>query len=157
LSPNRYGTCIKHVPWSAVLLVCGVITYVGVLDQIGTIDYLSELLTSGGNPLLTALAACYVGAIISAFASTAGVLGAAIPLAVPVLESGMLPMLGTVSAIGIASSVVDVSPLSTNGALLVANQSGMEPKVFFRRLLLWSVFVIAFVPLLAWLAFVVVP
>jgi Na+/H+ antiporter NhaD/arsenite permease-like protein len=157
LSPNRYGACIKHVPWSAVLLVCGVITYVGVLDQIGTIDYLSELLTSGGNPLLTALAACYIGAIISAFASTAGVLGAAIPLAVPVLESGMLPMLGTVSAIGIASSVVDVSPLSTNGALLVANQSGMEPKVFFRRLLLWSVFVIAFVPLLAWLAFVVVP
>lgn len=155
LSPSRYGSCIKRIPWSAVLLVCGVITYVGVLDQIGTIDYLSDLLTSGGNPLLTALAACYIGGIISAFASTAGVLGAAIPLAVPVLESGMLPMLGTVSAIGVASSVVDVSPLSTNGALLVANQSGMEPKVFFRRLLLWSVFVIAFVPLLAWLAFVV--
>jgi hypothetical protein len=51
--------------------------------------------------------------------------------------------------------VVDVSPLSTNGALLVANQSGMETKVFFRRLLLWSVFVIAIAPLLAWLIFVV--
>jgi Na+/H+ antiporter NhaD/arsenite permease-like protein len=155
LSPSRYAECVKRVPWSPVLLVCGVITYVGVLDQIGTIDYLSDLLTSGGNPMLTALAACYIGGVISAFASTAGVLGASIPLAVPVLEQGMLPMLGTISAIGISSSVVDVSPLSTNGALLVANQSGMDSKVFFRRLLLWSVFVIAFAPLLAWLVFVV--
>jgi Na+/H+ antiporter NhaD/arsenite permease-like protein len=155
LSPDRYGECVKRVPWSAVLLVCGVITYVGVLEQIGTIDYLSDLLTSGGNPMLTALAACYIGGVISAFASTAGVLGASIPLAIPVLDQGMLPMLGTISAIGISSSVVDVSPLSTNGALLVANQSGMETKVFFRRLLLWSVFVIAIAPLLAWLIFVV--
>ncbi|PXY36254.1 SLC13 family permease [Prauserella flavalba] len=155
LSPGRYGECIKNLPWSAVLLVCGVLTYVGVLSEIGTIDYLSNLLTSSGNPLLTALAACYIGGVISAFASTAGVLGASIPLAVPVLEQGMLPMLGTISAIGIASSVVDVSPLSTNGALLVANQKSMEPRLFFRRLLLWSVVVIAFAPLLSWLIFVV--
>lgn len=155
LSPSRYADCVKRVPWSPVLLVCGVITYVGVLDQIGTIDWLGEVLTSGGNPTLTALAACYIGGIISAFASTAGVLGASIPLAIPVLEQGMLPMLGTISAIGISSSVVDVSPLSTNGALLVANQTGMEAKVFFRKLLLWSVFVIAVAPLLAWLTFVV--
>jgi di/tricarboxylate transporter len=156
LSPNRYAECVKNIPWSAVLLVCGVITYVGVLSEIGTIDYLSSLLTSSGSPLLTALAACYIGGVISAFASTAGVLGASIPLAVPVLEQGMLPMLGTISAIGIASSVVDVSPLSTNGALLVANQKSMEPRLFFRRLLLWAVAVIVLAPLLAWLIFVVI-
>lgn len=155
MSPSRYADCVKRVPWSPVLLVCGVLTYVAVLDKIGTIHYMSNLLTSGGNPMLTALAACYIGGVISAFASTAGVLGASIPLAVPVLAQGLLPTLGTISAIGISSSVVDVSPLSTNGALLVANQSGMDAKVFFRRLLLWSVFVIAFAPLLAWLIFVV--
>jgi di/tricarboxylate transporter len=156
LAPNRYAECVKNIPWSAVLLVCGVITYVGVLSEIGTIDYLSNLLTSSGSPLLTALAACYIGGVISAFASTAGVLGASIPLAVPVLEQGMLPMLGTISAIGIASSVVDVSPLSTNGALLVANQKSMEPRLFFRRLLLWAVGVIVLAPVLAWLIFVVI-
>lgn len=155
LSPNRYVDCVKNIPWSAVLLVCGVITYVGVLSEIGTIDYLSELLTSGGNALLTALAASYIGGVISAFASTAGVLGASIPLAIPVLEQGMLPMLGTISAIGIASSVVDVSPLSTNGALLVANQKSMDSRLFFRKLLLWAVAVIALAPLFSWLIFVV--
>lgn len=155
LSPKRYAESIKLIPWSAVLLVCGVLTYVGVLDKVGTIDYLSELLTANANPLVTSLAASYIGGVISAFASTAGVLGASIPLAIPVLDQGALPILGTISAIGIASSVVDVSPLSTNGALLVANQKSMEPRVFFRRLLLWSVLVIAFAPLLSWLTFVV--
>jgi di/tricarboxylate transporter len=155
LAPSRYSECIKRVPWGAVLLVCGVITYVGVLDKLGTIDWLGHLLTGGNNPMLTALAACYIGGIISAFASTAGVLGASIPLAIPVLEQGALPMLGTISAIGIASSVVDVSPLSTNGALLVANQGTTDPKQFFRRLLGWSVIVIGVAPLLAWFIFVV--
>src|SRR5690606_26844865 len=101
---------------SSDLLVCGVITYVGVLESVGTIDFLSDLLTGGTSPLVAALAAAYIGGLISAFASTAGVLGASIPLAAPLLDGGVLPLLGTISAIGIASSVADVSPLSTNGA-----------------------------------------
>lgn len=146
---------MKDLPWSAVLLVCGVLTYVGVLEEIGTIDFLGELITVGGSPLLSALAAAYIGGFISAFASTAGVLGASIPLTVPLLEAGLLPVTGTITAVAIASSVVDVSPMSTNGALLVANQRGMAPKVFFRRLLLWSVPVIVLAPPATWLWFVV--
>jgi di/tricarboxylate transporter len=155
VSPSSYTEVVNRVPWSAVLLVCGVITYVGVLKEVGTIDFLGKLITTGGSPLLVALAAAYIGGIISAFASTAGVLGASIPLAIPLLSTGALPVLGTVSAIGIASSVVDVSPLSTNGALLVANQRNMDSRIFFRKLLLWAIPVIALAPLLAWLVFVV--
>ncbi|PXY30306.1 hypothetical protein BAY59_13970 [Prauserella coralliicola] len=155
LAPKDYAEAIGRIPWSAVLLVCGVITYVGVLDEIGTIDYLRDLISGGGSPLLTALAAAYIGGVISAFASTAGVLGASVPLAVPLLEDGALPLLGTISAIGIASSVVDVSPLSTNGALLVANQQSMDNRLFFRKLLSWAVPVIALAPGLSWLIFVV--
>lgn len=154
--PDRYSRIITSLPWSAVLLVCGVLTYVSVLDHIGTIDYLRELVTIGGNPLVTALAAAYIGGLISAFASTAGVLGASIPLTVPLLEAGLLPVAGTITAVAIASSVVDVSPLSTNGALLVANQRSMESKLFFRKLLFWAVPVIVLVPLVAWLIFVVI-
>jgi len=155
VKPSAYADVVSKVPWSAVLLVCGVITYVGVLESVGTIDFLSDLLTGGTSPLVAALAAAYIGGLISAFASTAGVLGASIPLAAPLLDGGVLPVLGTISAIGIASSVVDVSPLSTNGALLVANQRTMDSRVFFRKLLVWSVPVIAVVPLIAWLVFVV--
>ena len=41
-----------------------------------------------GSPLLDALLLCAVGAITSAFASSAGILGAMIPLAVPLLAQG---------------------------------------------------------------------
>ena len=39
-------------------------------------------------PLLAALLLCYIGGIVSAFASSVGVLGATIPLAVPFLLQG---------------------------------------------------------------------
>lgn len=154
--PERYSETVKELPWSAVLLVCGMLTYVHVLEEAGSIDFLRQLVTVGGSPLITALAAAYIGGIISAFASTAGVLGASVPLTIPLLETGLLPVTGTLLAVAIASSVVDVSPLSTNGALLVANQRSMDTRLFFRKLLLWAVPVTVVVPLLAWLLFVVI-
>src|ERR687895_511871 len=76
---------VEQIPWSVVLLICGVLTYVAVLQKIGTIDYAGNAVASVGLPLLAALLICYVGAVVSAFASSIGVLGATIPLAVPFL------------------------------------------------------------------------
>ncbi|MHA6802980.1 SLC13 family permease [Salinifilum ghardaiensis] len=154
--PNRYSQTLTSLPWSAIVLVCGVLTYVTALEEIGTIEFLQKSITVSGNPLLTALAAAYIGGLVSAFASTAGILGASIPLTIPLLEDGLLPITGTITAVAIASSVVDVSPMSTNGALLVANQRGMEAKLFFRKLLSWAVPVIALAPAACWLIFVAI-
>lgn len=66
-----------------------------------------------------------------------------------------LPVMGVVSAIAISSSIVDASPLSTNGALLLANQKTMDERVFFRQLLLYAIVIVAAAPLLTWLVFVV--
>jgi hypothetical protein len=63
----------------------------------------------------------YVGAVVSAFASTTAILGALIPLAVPLLVAGELGAVALVMALSISASVVDSSPFSTNGALVVAN------------------------------------
>ena len=59
-----------------MLLITGVLTYVGVLEEMGTIDSVGEEVADVGAPLLAALQLCYVGAIVSAFASSVGVLGA---------------------------------------------------------------------------------
>ena len=56
-----------------MLLICGVLTYVGILEEIGTIEYAGNAVASVGMPLLAALLICYVGAIVSAFASSIGV------------------------------------------------------------------------------------
>jgi di/tricarboxylate transporter len=155
VAPGEQAGTLRELPWPVILLVAGLLTYVGVLDQIGTIDYVEGLISSTANPLVAALAASYVGGVISAFASTAGILGVAIPLAGSVLQDPSIPAIGAVSAVAIASAIVDVSPFSTNGALLLANAQNVDARVFFRQLLLWAAIVTLVMPLLAWFVFVV--
>ena len=156
MAPRAQAGILREVPWPVILLISGILTYVEVLDQIGTIDYVEGLISNTTSPLIAALAASYVGGVISAFASTAGILGVALPLAGSVLQDPAIPAIGAVTAVAIASAIVDVSPFSTNGALLLANVQGVEQRVFFRQLLLWAIAVTALAPLLAWLVFVVI-
>lgn len=155
LATDRAAEAVQKVPWSVVLLIGGMLTYVGVLEHIGTLDYVGNMINRSGSPLIAALALCFVGALISAFAATAGVLAATIPLAVPVLMTHNLSVIGTVTALTIASTLVDSSPMSTNGALLLANQQTLPERVFFRRLLVWAVLTVVAGPPLVWLVFVV--
>lgn len=156
ISPRQQGEAFSRMPWSAILLICGVLTYVGVLEQIGAITYMQNVIAGVGSSIVAALGASYVGGVISAFASTAGILGAAIPLAKPILQDWSLSATGVVTAIAISFAIVDISPLSTNGALLVANAQGIEERAFFRKLLLWAVGVTLLAPLVAWFVFVVI-
>ncbi len=146
---------VGEITWSVVLLICGVLTYVGVLEAIGTIDYVGNAVADVGAPLIAALLLCYIGAIVSAFASSVGVLGATIPLAVPFLLAGDVGAIGFVAALAVASTIVDVSPFSTNGALVVANAQNVDREAFFRTLLVYGAVITLVAPLLVWLLFVV--
>ena len=121
VSPQRAKPAVGKISWSVVLLICGIVTYVGLMQSVGTVDYLGGLIGSAGAPLIAALLVCYIGAVVSAFASTTGILGALIPLAVPLMATGHVTAIGLVAALSISASVVDSSPFSTNGALVVAN------------------------------------
>lgn len=156
MAPGQQAEAFSRMPWGVIVLITGILTYIGVMEAVGAIDYVQDALASVSNPLLSTLAASYVGGIISAFASTAGILGVAIPLAAPILENTALPAIGVVSSIAISSAIVDVSPFSTNGALLLANVQNVDQRKFFRQLLLWAIAVIALAPLITWLVFVVI-
>jgi di/tricarboxylate transporter len=155
-APRLQKEAVNEIKWPVVLLICGVLTYVGVLEEMGTIDWVGENVANIGVPLLAALLLCYVGAIVSAFASSVGVLGAFIPLAVPFLLQGEVGAIGTVAALAVASTVVDVSPYSTNGALVLANAKEVDQDAFYRQLLIYGAIVVAVAPLLVWLALVVI-
>jgi di/tricarboxylate transporter len=155
-APQLQKKAVDEIKWPVVLLICGVLTYVGVLEEMGTIDWVGENVASIGVALLAALLLCYVGAIVSAFASSVGVLGAFIPLAVPFLLQGEVGAVGTVAALAVASTVVDVSPYSTNGALVLANAKKVDQDAFYRQLLIYGGIVVAVAPLLVWLALVVI-
>ncbi|MFJ8809590.1 SLC13 family permease [Streptomyces sp. NPDC102490] len=153
--PDDSRRAVGEIAWSTVLLICGVLTYVGVLEEMGTITWAGEGVGGIGVPLLAAVLLCYIGALVSAFASSVGIMGALIPLAVPFLAQGEIGAAGMVAALAVSATVVDVSPFSTNGALVLAAAPDVDRDRFFRQLMVYGGIVVAAVPALAWLVLVV--
>ncbi|MFJ1666394.1 SLC13 family permease [Streptomyces bottropensis] len=155
LWPDDSRKAVGQIAWSTVLLICGVLTYVGVLDEMGTITWAGEGVGGIGVPLLAAVLLCYIGAIVSAFASSVGIMGALIPLAVPFLAQGEIGAVGMIAALAVSATVVDVSPFSTNGALVLAAAPDVDRERFFRQLMVYGGIVVAVVPAVVWLVLVV--
>ncbi|MFE3926066.1 SLC13 family permease [Streptomyces albogriseolus] len=153
--PADSRRAVTEIAWPTVLLICGVLTYVGVLDEMGTITWAGEGVGGIGVPLLAAVLLCYIGAIVSAFASSVGIMGALIPLAVPFLAQGEIGAVGMVAALAVSATVVDVSPFSTNGALVLAAAPDVDRERFFRQLMTYGGIVVAAVPAVVWLVMVV--
>jgi di/tricarboxylate transporter len=150
LSPKQQKGALGQVSWSTVMLIGGVLTYVAVLQEAGTVTYVGNGVAGIGIPLLAAVLLCYIGGVVSAFASSTAILGVTIPLAVPFLLQGDVSATGLICALAISSTIVDVSPFSTNGALVLANAQGVDRDVFYRQILKYSALVVAVGPLLAW-------
>ena len=153
--PQATKEAVGKVAWPTVLLICGIVTYVSLLETLGSIDWLGEQVAAIGAATFAALLICYVGGAVSAFASTTGILGALIPLAVPFLETGAIGAVGLIIALSISSSVVDSSPFSTSGALTVANTPEEKRDYVFKRLMQWGMSMVLIAPPIAWLIFVV--
>jgi di/tricarboxylate transporter len=149
-SPKAQKGAVSQISWSTVLLIGGVLTFVGVLQEAGSVEWVGNGVAKLGMPLLVALLLCYLGAIVSAFASSTAILGATIPLAVPLLLAGEVSAIGVVVALAISSTIVDVSPFSTNGALVLANAQDVDRDRFYKQILKYSALVVAVGPLIAW-------
>ncbi|MFI9455199.1 SLC13 family permease [Amycolatopsis sp. NPDC052450] len=128
IDPESGRTALKEIDWSTVLLVGGIITYVGVLQKIGAIDLLGDLAAGPSAPIFAALVICAVSGLVSAFASTTGILAALVPLAIPLVQHGDLPGWALICALALCSSIVDISPFSTVGAALVATTVDPEAR-----------------------------
>jgi di/tricarboxylate transporter len=154
-SAEKHKGAVSQISWSTVLLIAGVLTFVFVLQEAGTIEYVGDAVIGLGVPLLIALLLAYIGGVVSAFASSTAIISVAILLAVPFLQSGDIGAVGVVVALSVASTIVDVSPFSTNGALVLANAQDVDRDRFYKQILTYSGIVVAVGPLLAWLVFVV--
>ena len=153
--PASARGAVDKISWGTVLLIGGIVTYVALLQNQDTVQWLGDSVAHVGIPLLAAFLICLIGAIVSAFASTTGILGALIPLAIPFLMTGQVNATGLVIALAISSSLVDCSPFSTNGALVVANAAPEERDVVFGLTMRWGMTIMVVTPILAWLLFVV--
>ena len=148
--PKAAKGAVDKISWGTVLLIGGIVTYVSLLEDQGTVTWLGDQVAGVGVPLLAAFLICLIGAVVSAFASTTGILGALIPLAVPFLMTGQVGAIGLITALAISSSVVDCSPFSTNGALVVANSEEKDREMVFKRLMQWGMSIMIVAPVVSW-------
>jgi di/tricarboxylate transporter len=155
LSANEHKDAVKQIAWPTVLLVAGVSTYAAILTTAGSPEFVGNWAAGLGAVAIGALVLCYVGGIVSAFASSTALLPVIIPIAVPLIADGGINAALFVAALGVASTIVDVSPFSTNGALMLANRPDTvtEP-VYYKQILTYSVIVVLVGPLLVWAALV---
>lgn len=129
-------SALEKLPWQAVMMVCGVSTLVGVAAHAGGLNIASGWIAKiGEGPLVTG-AVAFLAAFVSIYSSSSGVVMPAFLSMVPDLaaKSGSDPV-SLVASINVASHLVDVSPLSTLGAICVAAVPSSERDQVFRKLL----------------------
>lgn len=132
---------LKSMPWSPILMVSGVTVLVALLEKTGGMEEFSRLLARFSTlDTVTGFTAMVTG-IISIFSSTSGVV---LPAFLPTIP-GMINHLGGGDLVAIAYSMiigahlVDVSPLSTTGALCIASAApGTDMSKLFRWMIIWG-------------------
>ena len=155
LSANEHKDAVKQVAWPTVLLVAGVSTYAAVLTTAGAPEFVGNWAAGLGAAVIGALVLCYVGGVVSAFASSTALLPVIIPIAVPLIANGGIGAAAFVAALAVSSTIVDVSPFSTNGALMLANRPDtISEPVYYKQILTYSVIVVVVGPLLVWAALI---
>ncbi|MQA08927.1 MAG: hypothetical protein GEU98_10355 [Pseudonocardiaceae bacterium] len=146
------GAIVSRIPWGVVLLIGGLLTYVGLMQHLGAFERISDLLQVHGSPALSLLVLCYLAGITSFAASSIAVFVTVMPLLPPLVADGVSPV-GGVLALALASVLVDINPLGiTGGLILGAAEPSARPRLF-RQLLTYGIASIVVAPFLTWLAF----
>jgi di/tricarboxylate transporter len=152
------GKAIKAMPWGTILMVTGVTVLVQLMSTVGGMNLFAGLIAKMSTPYTVTLVAGFWSGLVSAYASTTGViLPAFLPMAKPLLEQvGGTDLMALLSSIIVCGFVVDLSPLSTTGAVFIANCPPKEDKTrLFRNMLIWGLSMSVVGAVVCWLAFTV--
>ena len=130
---------VKIMPWRVIMMVCGVTVLISVLDATGGLDLFTDILARASAIAPTFIIAASTG-FISLYSSTSGVV---LPAFLPTIP-GLVDQLGVeplalASAMNIGGHLVDVSPLSTLGALcMAAAHPSVDSRALFNKLMVWG-------------------
>ena len=131
---------IKLMPWRVIVMVCGVTVLIALVERFQGIDLMVSLVARISSPGTVTFIVALLTGIVSVYSSTSGVV---LPAFLP-LVPGLAAQLPGASAVGIAMSMnigghlVDVSPLSTIGALCIASAGATDTRKLFNQLLAWG-------------------
>ena len=137
---------IRRMPWTPIVMVCGVSMLVALLDDTGGIDLFADLLARVSTPgTVTGFVALITG-LISVYSSTSAVVLPAFLPTVPDLvmrlnEGALVPVdpLAVATSMNVGAHLVDMSPLSTIGAVCIAAISDpAQVRPTYNKLFAWG-------------------
>lgn len=147
---------VKVMPWNVILMVCGVTVLISILEKKGGMELFTTILARFSNETSVTAVMAFVTGLISVYSSSSGVV---LPAFIPTIP-GLIAKIGGGDAMAIASSVnvgahlVDVSPLSTLGALCIANAAAsVDRRSLFNKLMIWGLSMSVVGALVCWVFF----
>jgi len=156
LGAGNEKEAIKKMPWGVVIMVCGVTVLIGVLEKTQGMSLFADLLAKISTPGTVTLTIAFVTGLVSVYSSTSGVVLPAFLPTVPALaqQLGGADPLAIASAMYVGGHLVDLSPLSTIGALCIAAlPPEADAKKLFNQLLAWGLSMMVVGALICWMLF----
>lgn len=146
----------RAMPWPVMLMVCGVTVLTSLIETTGGIDRVTGLIAAISNERSLPGILAFATGLISVYSSTSGVVLPALLPSVPALvEKVGGDALALASSINIGGNLVDVSPLSTIGALCIACAAASENRrVLFNQVLAWGLSMAVVAAIFCMLSFV---
>jgi di/tricarboxylate transporter len=150
------GKAIQRMPWSVILMVTGVTVLVAMMQEAEGMALITSGIARISTPATIEAVVAFGTGLVSVYSSTSGVVLPAFLPMVPQLSerlAGTSP-LDIAWSMNVAASLVDLSSLSTVGALYIAAApQGTDVRALFNGLLAWGLSMAAVGAALCWALF----
>ncbi len=147
---------IQRMPWSVILMVTGVTVLIAMMQETEGMKLITSGIANVSTPATINPVVAFGTGLISVYSSTSGVVLPAFLPMVPELAQRMggIDPLNIAWTMNVSASLVDLSSLSTVGALYIAGAApGSDVKKLFNGLLVWGLSMSVVGALLCWALF----
>ena len=132
---------IQRMPWGVILMVTGVTVLISMMQATQGIALIASGIARVSTPQTVEPIVAFGTGLVSVYSSTSGVvLPAFLPMAPELAQRlGGIDPLKIAWTMNVSASLVDLSSLSTVGALFIAGApAGSDVKALFNGLLVWG-------------------
>ena len=147
---------IQRMPWGVILMVTGVTVLVAMVEKAEGLELFTSGIVHISTPQTIVPVVAFGTGLVSIYSSTSGVvLPAFLPMAPDLAQRmGGSSALSIAWSMNIGSSLVDLSSLSTVGALYIAGAApGVDARRLFNGLLVWGLSMSVVGAALCWVLF----
>jgi di/tricarboxylate transporter len=147
---------IQRMPWGVILMVTGVTVLVAMVEEAKGLELIASGMATISSSASIAPIVAFGTGVVSIYSSTSGVVLPAFLPMVPDLarQLGGIEPLPIAWSMSVGASLVDLSSLSTVGALFIAGAApGSDTRRLFNGLLVWGMSMAVAGAAICWMMF----